>query len=84
MNKKEFIESLSLKTGLSIDESRIVNEILENNFFISKKSKNKIINEMTIKLDIKENKAEGIYEKAKSILNEEIKKKLKNPFKSKN
>ena len=36
MNKEKFIEELSNKTKLTKEESLKVNNILENNFFISK------------------------------------------------
>lgn len=82
MNKTEFIKELSRVTGYSIDECNIINDVLENNFFISKKSKDKIINELMSKLQINETEATSIYEKAKMIFNDEIKNKLKHPFKS--
>ena len=46
MNKEEFIENLSEQTELTKEESLIVNNILENNFFISKRYKDKIISEL--------------------------------------
>ena len=51
MNKEEFIENLSEQTGLTKEESLIVNNILENNFFISKRYKDKIISEIVISLN---------------------------------
>ena len=53
MNKEEFIENLSEQTGLTKEESLIVNNILENNFFISKRYKDKIISEIVISLKYK-------------------------------
>jgi len=43
LNKTEFIKTLSCKTGLSIKDTEIINKILEDNFFVSKKNKDKII-----------------------------------------
>lgn len=83
MNKKEFIKALSVKANLSIEKASIVNDILENNFFISKKNRDKIISEIVIELDIKIDEASSIYDIAKDILNEEIKNKLRHPFSSK-
>lgn len=51
MNKEEFIENLSEQTELTKEESLIVNNILENNFFISKRYKDKIISEIVISLN---------------------------------
>lgn len=53
MNKEEFIENLSEQTGLTKEESLIVNNILENIFFISKRYKDKIISEIVISLKYK-------------------------------
>lgn len=82
MNKTEFIRILSSKTSLSLENSELVNKILEDNFFISKKNKDKIVSEIVVNLGISENEAINIYETAKSIFNEEIRKKLKHPFKN--
>lgn len=82
MNKAEFINVLSSKTGLSLKNTKLVNQILEDHFFISQKNKDKIVSEFVIKLNISVNEAIKIYETAKSIFNEEIKNKLKHPFKS--
>lgn len=82
MNKAEFINVLSSKTGLSLKNTKLVNQILEDHFFISQKNKDKIVSEFVIKLSISVNEAIKIYETAKSIFNEEIKNKLKHPFKS--
>ena len=84
MNKTGFIKELSKVTGYSIDDCIIINDVLENNFFISKKSKDKIVNELISSLKINETEATSIYENAKMIFNNEIKNKLKHPFKSQN
>ena len=82
MNKTGFIKELSKVTGYSIDECNVINDVLENNFFISKKSKDKIINELMSSLKINETEANAIYEISKKIINDELKNKLKHPFKS--
>lgn len=84
MNKTGFIKELSKVTGYSIDECNVINDVLENNFFISKKSKDKIINELMSSLKINETEANAIYEISKKIINDELKNKLKHPFKSQN
>lgn len=83
MNKKEFIVKLSESLSITEEESTKINEVLENNFFLSKKNKNKIINDLEIALGIDNDNAEKIYEVAMDIINKEIKYKLKHPFKSK-
>lgn len=82
MNKREFIEKLSYELSYTIDECTIINDILESNFFISKKSKDKIINDLIQKLSITEREAERIYDISISIVKEEIKHKMKHPFKN--
>lgn len=81
MNKEEFIENLSEQTELTKEESLIVNNILENNFFISKRYKDKIISEIVISLNTNFDKATKIYNVAIEIISRELKNKLKHPFK---
>ena len=80
LNKTNFIKELSIKLNIDEEKCTIINDILESNFFISKKSKDKIINELINRLNINEIDANKIYETAKSIVNNEIKNKLKHPF----
>lgn len=82
MNKREFIEKLSYELSYTIDECTIINDILESNFFITKKSKDKIIAELVKNLSITEEEAEKIYNTSSSIIKEEIKNKIKHPFKN--
>lgn len=83
MNKKEFVKELSNKLFYTEDKCIIINEILESNFFISKKNKSKIIEEFIQRLDVKQEEAMKIYDIAVKIINDEIKNKLKHPFRSK-
>lgn len=83
MNKTEFIKALKERTKLSLADAEIVNGILESNFFISKKNKDKMIAEIVTKLDISLLDATNIYDSAKEIINEEVKNKLKHPFRNK-
>lgn len=81
-NKKEFILKLEKELNYPEDKCIIINDILESNFFISKKNKDKIIKELVTKLNIENEKATDIYNIAVKIINDEIKNKLKHPFKS--
>lgn len=83
LNKLEFINELSLKLSYPKDKCIIINEILESNFFISKKNKDKIIEELIQKLVINQKEAINIYDVAVKIVKDEVKNKLKHPFKSK-
>lgn len=83
LNKNEFVSELSTRLSYSKEKCIMINEILENNFFISKKNKDKIIDEFIEKLDINNEEAMSIYDTAIKIVKKEVKNKLKHPFKSK-
>lgn len=82
MNKKGFIKELSKQLNIKEEEAKKINNIIENNFIIGKKNKDKIINELKEKLNIDEKEANQIYTKAADIIKDALKDKLKNPFKS--
>ena len=77
MNKNEFIEELLQRLNYSKEEVSKINNILEKNFFISKKSKDKIITELMSTLNISIKEANRIYDTARSLLKEEVDKNLK-------
>lgn len=81
MNKKEFIKELSKLTNYDEEKCTIINSVLEDNFIIGKKNKDKIISELVSKLNIDTTKANEIYNNAINLLTTEIKKKIINPFK---
>lgn len=83
MNKTEFISALKEKTNLSEENCLIVNDILESHFLIGKNNKEKIIEDLINRLNINELKANEIYNTSMSIISNELKYKLKHPFKSK-
>ena len=83
MNKSKFIKRLKEETDYSEDRCVLVNDILENNFIIGRKNKQKIINDLILK-NFTEDEAENIYDISINIIMSEIKDKIKHPFKSKN
>lgn len=83
MNKSKFIKRLKEETDYSEDRCVLVNDILENNFIIGRKNKQKIINNLILK-NFTEDEAENIYDISINIIMSEIKNKIKHPFKSKN
>lgn len=83
MNKEGFINELSRQLSYSKDKCIVINEILENNFFISKKNKDKIIDEFVQMLNVNKEEAIKIYDIAVKIIKNEVKNKLKHPFKNK-
>lgn len=80
MNKTGFVNELSKQLSLSVEKCTVINDILEENFFISKKSKPKIVDELMNKLNISNDEAVNIYNVSVKILNSEIKNKLRRPF----
>ena len=82
INKKRFISELQDNTNLSYDECLIVNDILENNFIFNKKKKDKVINELILKLNISNDRANEIYNEIMQFISSKIKEKIKHPFKS--
>ena len=80
MNKKEFLEKLSSETGYSMEDTIIINDILERNFVISRKSKDKIITDLINTLKVDEDEANRIYEISSSIIAKAIKNRLIHPF----
>lgn len=82
MNKEKFIKKLEEVTGLDNSKCTIINSILEDNFIVGKKSKEKIVNDIESKLSVTNEKAEKLYEDSMSIIGSEIKDKIKHPFKS--
>ena len=82
INKKSFINELQDNTNLSYEECLIVNDILENNFIFNKKKKDKVINELILKLNISNDRANEIYDVIMQFISSKIKEKIKYPFKS--
>lgn len=82
INKKSFINQLQDNTNLSYEECLIVNDILENNFIFNKKKKDKVINELILKLNISNDRANEIYNEIMQFISSKIKEKIKHPFKS--
>lgn len=72
MNKSEFIKRLKEKTNYSEDICISINDILENNFIIGIKNKQKIINDLISK-SFTEDEAENIYDISMNIIISEIK-----------
>ncbi len=80
MNKREFVNILSERLEISVDKALVINSIFESKFFISKKNKDIIVEDIVNKLDVSEKDALHIYDEAVNILKSEIKNKLKHPF----
>ena len=83
MNKSEFLKKLSEVSKYDMDKCEKINEIIEKTGFIGKNNKEKIINSLVEKLNIKAEEAEDIYEKTMEIIANGVKDKIKHPFKDK-
>ena len=82
MNKSEFIKELSKQTKYDEEKCTLINSIIEDTFIIGKRNKEKMIERFKNELNFEESQAEKIYETVMNILGNEIKNKLKHPFKS--
>lgn len=82
MNKTEFVNELTKNLSYSYDKCLTICNILENSFFISKREKERIIDDFIQKLNVSKKEALEIYDTSITILKNEIKSKLKHPFKS--
>jgi len=81
MNKKEVLNLLKERTGLTEDECLKVNELIESNFIVGRKSKEKIISLLQENLCVDAKKVDDIYNAVMEIIASGIKEKLKHPFK---
>lgn len=84
MNKTEFIKELERKTDLSLSDCEKVNNILEHHNIFNKSNKSKIASEIMQTLSVNETKGKEIYDVSMSIINTELKFKIKYPFSFKN
>ncbi len=82
MNKEIFIKKLSELSGYDIEKCTIVNDVLESHLIIGKKGQEKIINDFETKLGITEEEAKSLYNMCVTLLNKELKNKIRHPFKS--
>ena len=83
VNKKLFVKELANSLDLSVEEGYKINKIIEDNFIISKNSKDRIIEALINELSYDENLANKIYDTSVRIISREIKNSLMHPFKSK-
>lgn len=83
MNKSDFIDELEKELKYSKSECTIINDVLESNFFISKKNKESIIKELVSRLDVDTEEATTIYDVSVNIIKKQVKMSLKHPFKNK-
>lgn len=82
MNKRGFIEELSKETGYDENKCILINEIIEKYFIFNKNNRDKIIQELKINVNLNEDDAENVYDISIKVIKEEIKNKLKHPFRS--
>ena len=83
MNKSKFIKELSKETGDSKEKCLLINNVLENYFIFNKSNREAIIQDLKLKVSLSEDEAENVYDISMRIIKEEIKNKIKHPFKSK-
>ena len=84
MNKNGFIKELSKQTGYDEEKCILINNVIENYFIFGRKNKDKIIKDLQIKASLNEGDSENVYDISMEIITEEIKNKLKHPFRGQN
>lgn len=84
MNKSKFISELSKETGYSEEKCLLINDRLENYYIFSKSNREKIIQDLKIKVNLSEDDAENVYDISMKIIRNEIKNKIRHPFRNKN
>ena len=82
MNKVAFIKELAKELKYPESKVKDINKVLEDNFLIGRKNKDKIVDTLINKLKINNEEANKIYNTAMNILSKEIKNKIINPFKT--
>lgn len=82
MNKKGFTKELQRELNYDQEKCSIINDIIESTSLIGKKSKDKMINDLIIKLNITNTEANRIYKASMNIIKEEIRNKIQHPFRS--
>ena len=84
MNKNGFIKELSRQTAYNVEKCILINNVIENYFIFRRENKDKIIKDLQIKASLNEDDSENVYDIWVKIITEEIKNKLKHPFRSQN
>ena len=82
MNKTMFLKKLMETFNVDQNKANIINNVFESNNIMSKKSRDKIINDLIGQLNIDAIEANDIYDKVMSIITTSIKEKIKHPFRS--
>ena len=81
MNRLDFKNTLKDKLNMDDNKVESILEILDDNFFIGKNSKEKIVTEFVEKVGVDRIQAEKIYEDIMSTIAVNLKNKIKHPFK---
>lgn len=81
MNKKDFINKLSLKTNIDLDKCEKINLIIEDTLLIGRKNKITMVTRFIDELGFSKSEAEKIYNISMEILAHGLKDKLLHPFK---
>lgn len=81
MNKSEFIKQLQEKLNIEESKAKEIADLLEDNFLIGKKNKEKTINLFMEKLNVSEEEADNLFNTSCDIIKDNLLEKIKHPFK---
>lgn len=82
MSKRKYIKELSKELNCNFEYANKISDILEDNFLLGKKNKDKIINMFIREFNISIDEANKIYDISYSVIMKEIGNKLIHPFKN--
>ena len=78
MDKTDFIAKLKELTNYDEEKCNIINDVVQNNFWIGKDAKDKIVNALKERLHISDEDVEKLYNICKQILGDEVMDKIGN------
>ena len=81
MNRTGFMNEIEKKTNLNKEQLSILDNILEENSIFGRKNKDKTVEAIMNGLNVDKQKANELYNTISSIAVENIKEKIKHPFK---
>ena len=80
-SNEDFINGLSHKSDIKLEQAEQVNGILEETFLVGKENKDKIVAEIVNKLCVDEEKAGSLCNDSMDVLKDSLVEKIKKPFK---
>lgn len=81
MNKTGLIKELSVKLDVSEEKASKIESMLEENFIVGKKNKEKTVELFMNELDLSSEEADELYNQSMDVIKDCLVDKIKHPFK---